>query len=162
MNGSKLPISFEGNPWIFAFALFSTMLATLVAMTQIFSHIKEMICIPDRLNAPINIYRFQLILMYIAVMFAVTPDAIYLWTYNDVSAQATNMILNVDRIFDSLFLLPFLAFTWLQIRCGGVLKFQLIRRPVPVDILPSKGTALVYSICGLLMLVMSILVTMSK
>jgi len=162
LNSSQLPVSFEGNPIIYTAALFCTMLATLISMTQIYSYVKEMIGIPDKMNAPINIYRWQIILMYLTVIVGAGPDAAYLWTYGEVSAKATARILTVDRIFDSLVLIPFLAFTWLQIRCAGVLKFQLLRKPIPVDILPTRKTVLFYSLCASLLLLMSVVVTFSK
>jgi len=162
LESSQIPISFEGNYWIFTSALFCTMIATLVSITQIYAHVHEMIKIPDGWRSPINVYRSQVIFAYLTVLFGATPDAVYLWTYGEVLPATTNVILNVDRIFDSLTLAPFLAFTWLQVRCGGVLKFQLLRQPIPLDIKPALKAIKYYAFCSAIALGMSVLVAISK
>ena len=162
MNSSTLPPSFEGNKWVFMSALFCTMVATLVSVTQIYFNLKEMKAIPDSTWNPINIYRYQLVLAYLIVVFAVAPDAVYLWTYNEVFPYTTQLILTIDRIFDSLFLLPFAVFTWLHIRCGAVMKYQLLRRAIPVDIKPSKGHVMTNILCSLVIMIMSVGVALSK
>jgi hypothetical protein len=162
LDSSKYPTSFEGNYWIFAGALFCTMVAALVSLSQIYFIGKEMVKIPDKPKHPINIYRWELILAYLTILLAVGPDAIYLWTYGELTSVQTQMVLTVDRIFDSLFLIPFAAFTWLQIRCGAVLKFQLLRNSIPVDIRPSSNSIKTNVFCAILIMLMAIGVTFSK
>jgi hypothetical protein len=157
------PPSFEGNFWIFSAALFCTFLATIISVTQIFAISKEMRRIPDKMLAPINVYRWMKILSYLTVMFAITPDAIYLWTFGEVSAKTTSLILNIDRMFDALFIIPFTLFTWLQIKCSPVIKYQLIQKAIPFGWKPD-GTSSKYMNAAtvILMLMMSIGVTFSK
>jgi hypothetical protein len=138
------------------------MLATLVSFAQIYAIGSEMKRIPDKIKSAINIYRIQLIMMYLAIIIAVAPDAVYLWTYGEVSTVATQRLLLTDRLFDSLFLIPFFIFTYLQIRCGPILKFQLIRRPSPIDLSVTKPKVKSTLLCALAILLMSVLVTISK
>jgi hypothetical protein len=159
-----LPPSFEGNYFIFASALFCTMFATLISLNQIYGIVKEMVNIPDKKNAPINIYRWILILMYSTVIIASGPDAVYLWTYNEVSAKTTQLILTLDRVLDSMMVIPFLLFTWLQVKCGPVLKFQLIKQALPFNLSPDgslfRNKNNIFA--AIIMVFMSVVVTLSK
>lgn len=162
LSSSIFPPSFDGNPWIFTAALFSTLAAALISIVQIYALMFEIKKIPDKWSNPINTYRFQMILAYVTILTAVGPDAVYLWTYQEVTAKTTNIILNVDRIMDSAMLIPFAMFTYLYLRCGSVLKFQLLRRAIPVDIKPSKSAVKTYIACAVTILLMSVGVALSK
>ncbi len=156
------PPSFEGNPWIFMSALFCTMVASLISIVQIYGLSKEIIHAREIVTTPINIYRWQLILAYLTIVFACGPDAVYLWTYNEISASATTLLLNIDRIFDSIFLIPMVIFTWLQLRCGATIRYHLLSRATPIT-LPSDKTSMRLNIMVIVMIfVMSLAVTISK
>jgi hypothetical protein len=159
-----LPPSFEGNQYIFASALFCTMFATLISLNQIYGIAREMVCIPDGSRAPINIYRWILMLMYSTVIIASGPDAVYLWTYNEVSADTTQLLLTLDRVLDSVMVIPFLLFTWLQVKCGPVLKFQLIKQALPFNLSPDGSLFRNKSniMAAIMMIFMSVVVTLSK
>lgn len=161
-HSSTFPPSFEGNGWIFLCALFCTMLASLVSLSQVYLGTKELFDLPDKWTNPINIYRYQIILAYLTILFAVCPDAIYLWTFGEVTKETSSTLLNIDRIFDSLFLIPFGLFSWLTVRCSGVMKYQLLRRAIPTDLLPAKTTMKTHALVGIMILLMSIGVTLSK
>lgn len=168
LNSSALtggiPPAFEGNHWIFASALFCTMFATLISLNQVYGILREMVRIPDGARAPINIYRWILILMYSTVIIASGPDAVYLWTYGEVSAKTTQLILSIDRILDSVMVIPFLLFTWLQVKCGPVLKFQLIKQALPFNLSPDGSLFRNKSniMAAIMMIFMSVVVTLSK
>lgn len=156
------PPSFEGSPLVFALALFCTMVASLVSITQIYFLCNEIKRLPAKFTDPLNIYRYQLILAYITIVFACGPDAVYLWTYGEISAKATTFILVVDRVFDSIFLVPFALFTWLQLRCGAVLRYQLLMRAAPITIQPDKSVIRLNVIVAVMIFIMSVAVTISK
>lgn len=157
-----LPPSFEGSPLVFALALFCTMIASLVSLTQVYFLCNEIKKLPAKFTDPINIYRYQLILAYLTILLACGPDAVYLWTYNELSPDTTSKLLLVDRFFDALFLIPFSLFTWLQLRCGAVLRYHLLVRASLITIQPDKSVIRLNLIVTLLILIMSIAVTISK
>lgn len=156
------PPSFEGNPYIFMFALFCTMVASLVSLTQIYFISNEIVKVPDTVTSPLSIYRYQLVLTYLTILMACGPDAVYLWTFNEISPEATSTVLNIDRIFDSIFLIPFALFTWLQLRCGAVLRYHLLMRATPITIQPDKSIIRLNVIVAVLIFIMSVAVTISK
>lgn len=157
------PPSFEGNPWVFTGALFCTMLASLLCITQFYNIIKEMVTIPDKWNAPINIYRIQLLLAYMTVWMALTPDAIYLWTFGEVEPTTSSSILLVDRVFDNLFIIPFLFFTAIHWKFSHLLSFQLIRRALPFEMsLPKSKSIKTNIFVTFVLMLMSFGVALSK
>jgi len=162
MNSSGLPPSFEGNYYIFVSALFCTMFASLISLVQIYTIGREISRVPDKMKSPLNVYRVSLILMYLTILIIGGPDAVYLWTYGEVDAKTTALILNIYRICDSIFLIPFMIFTWLQIKSGPVLRYQLIHNAIPLGFKSYPSTIRKNVFAAILILLMSIGVTLSK
>lgn len=164
MDASKYPTLFVENWFLYSLAMFVDLLCTLIAMVTLYDVSKSWLATRKgtMYNHPINLYKYIVACFAATLFLRSSMDAAMLLAWGEVSEEGIRTLLDFDRAFDALATIPFLIFTYLVIRGGPVIEFQLLRKPIPTD-LHATWTMLKRPVLSFLtILILCVAVTLSK
>lgn len=129
---TDLPPTFDGSHPAYALALFSLMLISAVSGHVIVRTWRAWRATDARgLNAPATAFRLVIATLMLAIIFLALPDVAVLLVWGEVSSDVMGTLMMLDRSFDGLTMLPFLAAILTLARTEDQLVYQLVRRPPP-------------------------------
>lgn len=140
--GSKprafLPPSFHGSRGNFAFALFSLLFTCAILCTALYGSMHNA-WVARKYSSwrdPINMNRYIIWLMIIAILMGAAPDVIFLLMWGEVTEVTAWRLAEFDRFCDGLVMFPIVGAMFLWYRAKPVINYQLIRVPLPIDLWP--------------------------
>lgn len=129
------------NFWLYWGTTLIDLMLALLSAVLFYNTTKSIILtrksIKGGFSQPVNIYKLILLCVSSLVFLRVSIDAIILLTWKEISNEQMNFWQLVNQVFDTLAAIPFFVFFYCIIRAGPVLEFQLLRQPIPTDLLPS-------------------------
>jgi hypothetical protein len=134
-----IPPSFDGSHVFYMMALFGLMTMVLLAMNWLWRRIWLMVEDPQPLCSPATVSRVVVILLLMTALIRGIPATVLLLKWPELGAAARLDLSQVERFLDGVALIPF-GLAWvIDYLAGGVVQFQLKRRPPPgADLWPRR------------------------
>ena len=130
------PASVDG-PLSYAFTIFGNLGASLLIAEWLWRTIWLMIERPHPYRHPISAVRLIWALFLISSLMRIVPDALLVVLWPDIEPATRYALSRANRLFDGFSIAP-LAIAWVaSIISAEVVDFQLVRRPLPVNLWPS-------------------------
>lgn len=136
----SFPPSFEGNPFSYAFALFSLTLICALSIAMLMQFLFDWhrkreyqriaanrICDPVPFASPLSIHRWIIAGFLFAILFGALPDVLVLFMWGEASDETMERLFLIDRICDGLTVAPFTGAAVLSAWGLQVLPQQLVR-----------------------------------
>jgi hypothetical protein len=160
-TGSGVSSSF----WLYWLTTFMDLLLTLLSGSVFYTTLKRYLSNYKALggaNTPVNVSRVMFMCLTLLIFLRVSMDTVILLTWQEISSKSMFFWQQMNELFDTLAIVPFLVFFYLAIRAGPTIEFQLLRQPIPTDLHPSwkmiRGPVFAF----ILMVILSLLVVSSK
>lgn len=153
-NGlTRFPPSFDNNPALYAFALFSLSLITSISLGIVIGYGLEARrarevdrLIQNQLTrvdtpalSPVSIHRLIVSGFLLTIIFGALPDVLVMLAWGEAADTTMTILFDVDRAFDGLTLLPFLGSVFISLRAAQVVDHRLAVEPLKIRIKPSWG-----------------------
>lgn len=130
----SFPPSFDGHRWLYATALAGLLAITSLALNVLIEDLRFMSSIRGRWREPAKLSSVVESLFLLTIVMGFAPDAIVLLAWGDPSAPSAAHVVEIDRFFDFLCVVPFLTGWILRARIQPVAQFQLMRQPIRTDL----------------------------
>lgn len=132
-----LPPSFAGHRWFFGTVLALLASVTLLAMGAVLENVRFLLTSPGRTNEPAKVGVINETLLLLAIAIGFGPDAVVLFAWGEAAAPLNSMIARIDRAFDGIATLVFIAWLVRRSKSRPVLLFQLYREPFEMSLEPT-------------------------
>jgi hypothetical protein len=140
---SPFPPSFDGNPWTYAFALFSLTLVSALSLAQLLEYafeeqrkreidrlVHNQVAAAPIPSEPINTltaFRRIVISFLLMAFLGATPDVLILLAWGETSIGWMERLYLLDRVCDGLVMFPFMTAMWLLARTRQAMPQQLAK-----------------------------------
>lgn len=131
------PASVIANPTILALSIFGLLGGSLLAVDTLWSVVHKLIEDPHPRWHPLTVRRWEALLVALALILYIAPDAVVFTTWPDVSPATRHTISLVNRFGDFAAAAPAAGWWLLAIYAGPTIDHQLVREPLPVELWPS-------------------------
>lgn len=135
--GHELPPSFDGRRWLYAMALAGLLAITSLAANVLIEDLRFIHSHEGHWREPAKLSSIVEVLFLIAILMGFLPDTLVLLAWGDPSAPSAAMVDDINRLFDSLCIIPFTVGWIIRARALPVARFQLTRHPIPTDLVLS-------------------------
>lgn len=153
---ARFPPSFEDSPIAYAFALFSLALITAISLAVVINYVLEerrarelerrVGKLPRTLlgsrYAEITLLRLHRLIasgFLLTIIFGALPDVLVLLAWGEASDTTMWALFQLDRFFDGMTLLPFLASIWIGAQASQAVDHRLALDPAPMRLNFSWG-----------------------
>lgn len=135
---SAFPPSFDGQPLTYMLAVFGLLLIELLALEWLWRLTWSFRGNGRTWRHPLTIQRGVTVLLLLPVVFGGVPDLLLLMLWAEIDGPMRETLAMIDRLLDGVLWLPF-SLAWLLAQFGqGVIEYQLVRHPLPVNLWPTR------------------------
>ncbi len=136
-NSGAFPPSFDGSRLLFALALFALIWVTAISIALLWKSASDVRARPTPWHEPLGVSRLIEAGWLMTIVMGAGPDVLVMLAWGEVSDWFIQNLLAVDKAFDLLCAVPFTFACWLRVRAGAVIGYQLIRQPIPMELMPT-------------------------
>jgi len=142
---SAFPPSFDGQPLTYMWAVFGLLLLELLALEWLWRLAWAYRSSGRGWRHPLTINRTIKVLLVLAPVLGGMPDLLLLMLWPEISGATRETLAMIDRQLDGVIWVPF-SLAWMLAQFGrGVIDYQLVRHPIPVNLWPT-GSQLRHSL----------------
>lgn len=133
----SIPPGFDGHRWLYGLALAGLLSITSLALNVLIEDLRFLRSYPGRWREPAKLSSMVEALFLLTIVMGFAPDAIVLLAWGDPSAPPAALVEDIDRLLDSLCIIPFTVGWLIRARMLPVARYQLMRHPIPTDLVLS-------------------------